>query len=66
MLDTRWNRSSIMRVTWLESFVHKWNGLGPYNPLENAESTILGLKQWEWLDAQLQIPAKVRVIVSSI
>ncbi len=39
---------------------------GPYNPLENADSTILGLKQWEWLDAQLQIPAKVRVIVSSI
>ena len=66
LLDTRWNRSSIMRVTWLESLVHQWNELGPYNPLENAESTILGLKQWEWLDAQLQIPAKVRVIVSSI
>ena len=66
MLDTRWNRSSIMRVTWLESLVHKWNELGPYNPLENVESTIPGLKQWEWLDAQRQIPAKVRVIVSSI
>ena len=55
-----------MRVTWLESLVHKWNELGPYNPLENVESTIPGLKQWEWLDAQRQIPAKVRVIVSSI
>ena len=55
-----------MRVTWLESLVHQWNEFGPYNPLESAESTILGLKQWEWLDAQLQIPAKVRVIVSSI
>ena len=28
VLDTRWNRSSIMRVTWLESLVHKWNELG--------------------------------------
>ncbi|MEC9095008.1 MAG: alkaline phosphatase D family protein, partial [Planctomycetota bacterium] len=39
---------------------------GPYYPDENAELTMLGETQWQWLEKQLQQPAEVRIVVSSI
>ncbi|MBD61747.1 metallophosphatase [bacterium] len=35
--------------------------MGSYTPTIDQESTMLGEDQWEWLEKQLQIPAKVRL-----
>ncbi len=40
--------------------------LGKYAPSDDPTATILGESQWKWLETQLQIPAKIRIIVSSI
>lgn len=35
-------------------------------PLEDSSSTVLGEAQWKWLDEELQKPADLRLVVSSI
>lgn len=64
LLDTRYHRSPL-----------KKNGLkrvagkpypGPYEASEEADATMLGEAQWEWLKQQLQAEAEVRLICSSI
>ena len=59
-LDTRYNRSPLVR-----SDDPNW-GPGPYVPLSDEEQTLLGEAQWAWLEEQLQAPADVRLIISSI
>jgi alkaline phosphatase D len=58
LLDTRYFRSPLKtgprRVA------------GPYVPDDDASKTMLGDEQWEWLERQLQQPAQLRLIVSSI
>lgn len=39
---------------------------GPYLADSDPGKTMLGEAQWEWLEKQLQLPAEVRVIASSI
>ncbi len=39
---------------------------GPYVPSVNPKVTMLGDQQWVWLDSQLQQPAELRLIASSI
>jgi len=39
---------------------------GPYVASDDPEITMLGEPQWKWLEAQLRLPAELRVIVSSI
>ncbi|MDF1754005.1 MAG: serine hydrolase [Verrucomicrobiales bacterium] len=40
---------------------------GPYYPeAEDAGVPMLGETQWKWLEAQLKVPAEVRIIASSI
>lgn len=36
-----------------------------YSPYTTADSTLMGEDQWRWLEAQLQVPADLRVIASS-
>ncbi len=36
-----------------------------YRPHENTDSTLLGDVQWQWLEAELQKPADIRLIASS-
>ncbi len=39
---------------------------GPYVPSTDKTSTMLGDAQWKWLEEQLKVPAKLRILVSSI
>jgi alkaline phosphatase D len=39
---------------------------GPYYPDKNPSLTMLGTTQWQWLEKQLQQPAEIRIVVSSI
>jgi alkaline phosphatase D len=65
--DLRWNRSSLESVGRLNYFVNKaLNNLGPYLPHQDSSTTMLGEVQWQWLEQQLQIPADVRVLASSL
>jgi alkaline phosphatase D len=40
--------------------------LGRYVANTDPSSTILGEAQWAWLEAQLDVPARLRIVVSSI
>ncbi|MFQ3591820.1 MAG: alkaline phosphatase D family protein [Gemmataceae bacterium] len=39
---------------------------GTYLPLNDPKATFLGQAQWKWLEEQLQLPAEVRLIGSSV
>jgi len=41
-------------------------GLGRYEPNEDPSKNLLGEAQWKWLESQLDQPAEVRILVSSI
>lgn len=58
MLDTRYFRSRLLKG---ERRVG-----GPYVPDPDPSKTMLGETQWQWLEEQLQTPAEVRIIASSI
>jgi alkaline phosphatase D len=59
LLDTRYFRSPLKRrkAFYLD---------GPYDPVTDPTTTILGEAQWHWLDAQLRQPAELRLLASSI
>ena len=40
--------------------------VGWYEPTSDSKMTLLGEAQWQWLDEQLQVPADLRIIASSI
>lgn len=58
LLDTRYFRSPLKRG-------EKRVG-GPWVPDEDPAKTMLGERQWQWLEDQLRQPADVRIIASSI
>ncbi|MGB7342585.1 MAG: alkaline phosphatase D family protein [Pirellulaceae bacterium] len=58
MLDTRYFRSTLKTGDRRVG--------GPYVPDSEPTKTMLGDQQWQWLKEQLQQPADVRLIVSSI
>ncbi len=60
MLDTRYFRSP------LKPNPDTSNPLKKYIPNDAPDATILGQQQWTWLEEQLQRPADIRFIVSSI
>ncbi len=60
LLDTRYHRSPLKKRPG------KIPGEGPYLPVTDMKTTILGDTQWQWLEGQLKTPAKVRLICSSI
>ncbi len=64
LLDTRYFRDRFEKVELSEKAQKL--GFGPYVPNRDPDATMLGAKQWDWLRAQLQKPAAVRLIVSSI
>lgn len=41
-------------------------GLGRYEPSEDSSKNLLGEEQWKWLESQLDQPAEIRVLASSI
>ena len=60
MLDTRYHRDP------LERGKVRLPDRGPYVPTKNVEKSVLGEAQWVWLEKQLNSPAEIRIIASSI
>lgn len=61
LLDTRYFRSPLARVPKERALLG-----GPYVPSDDPNATMLGEAQWQWFEAQLRQPAKLRLIISSI
>jgi alkaline phosphatase D len=57
LLDTRFFRSP-----WVKDGV---TGMR-YRPVYGADKTMLGEAQWQWFEAQLRLPAQVRIVASGI
>ena len=62
LLDTRYFRDEIAAAKGGK----KPGTVGWYAPVLDPELTLLGEDQWAWLDQQLQVPADLRIIASSI
>ena len=62
-LDTRWHRSPLARP-----LIPGLPGQERYIPDPSPEKTktMLGEAQWQWLEAQLKIPAQIRFIFSGV
>jgi alkaline phosphatase D len=60
LLDTRYHRSP------LKSKAERKPNEGPYEPNPDPNATVLGEAQWQWLEAQLKVPARLRLIGTSI
>ena len=61
LLDLRWFRSPLKRTDRRDAL-----GKERYMPDADPAKTMLGDEQWAWLAAELQKPAEVRLLVSSI
>jgi len=61
MLDTRSFRTELKATD-------QYNAPGKerYIPSTSSEGTLLGLEQWAWLEEQLEKPADLRILVSTI
>lgn len=55
LLDLRWSRSPLAT-----------DARGHYVPNLDPTATMLGAEQWAWLEKELQVPADIRVLGSSI
>ena len=64
LLDTRYFRSPLVERDWQPEPGE--GDSGPYGRNLDPTATILGTAQWKWLEEQLQVPAEVRIIASSI
>ncbi len=60
LLDTRYHRSPLKKDT------RRPRNRGQYVGNDDPKATILGAAQWKWLETQLQVPAEVRLLCSSI
>lgn len=62
ILDTRYFRDVLPRTKNKKSP----GAVGWYAPTDDTSMTLLGDEQWQWLERQLQLPADLRIIASSI
>ena len=61
LLDTRYFRSPLKKKAGKTPFNE-----GPYEASPDPQATMLGAAQWQWLEQQLKVPARLRILVSSI
>ncbi len=66
LLDTRSFRTPLHEDTRPKEEIRASGSTGKYMPTANSVETLLGDKQWAWLNAQLKVDAEVRVLGSSI
>ncbi len=75
LLDLRYNRTPLVAADFGGSGFEAWAkarlaaGLpvtGPHARNPDRAATMLGERQWQWLERQLEVPAEVRLIGSSI
>jgi alkaline phosphatase D len=64
LLDTRYFRSPLVKRSYRPEPGE--GDKGPFARNSDPAATILGPAQWKWLEQQLQVPAEVRIVVSSI
>ncbi len=73
--DLRYNRTPILKLDLAGADYEAWArarlaaGLpvpGPYARNPDLQATMLGEAQWQWLERQLEVPADVRLIGSSL
>lgn len=65
--DLRWNRDSLNEVSKTEYLAERLpRNMGPYDVVEDEYASMLGEKQWQWLEQQLLKPSKIKVIGSSL
>lgn len=64
LLDTRSFRSPLKKTRAVKSAGGKFKN--DYQPDIDPSKTILGESQWKWLEEQLELPADLRLIASSI
>jgi len=65
MLDTRWYRDGL-EFNKLSAATRERFELGPYIPSLDKSKTLLGERQWSWLESILAKPVDLNIIVSSI
>ncbi len=67
LLDLRWNRSPLLRAddATIASEREPAN-MGHYVPVSGPGVELLGEAQWRWLERELEKPADVRIIASSL
>jgi alkaline phosphatase D len=63
LLDTRYFRSELPRAERSDDVDGR---PGRYDPVLDPDATLLGEKQWQWLEQQFREPADLRLICSSI
>jgi alkaline phosphatase D len=61
LLDTRYFRSALKKVPKDKAMLG-----GTSVPTDDESTTILGAAQWAWLEKALQVPAELRIVVSSV
>lgn len=75
MPDLRYNRTPITRLDLGRMTYKEWEaakknaGLqvpGPYNRSPQPDASMLGERQWQWLEQQFDVPAKLRIFASSL
>lgn len=67
MPDLRWNRDPLTEVGMVENLAQrKLKDMGPYSPSEDPKASMLGEKQWQWLEKELKKPASIKIIASSL
>ena len=67
LLDLRWNRGTLERVGAVQNQTTRVpRRMGPYKAHKDDKQPFLGEAQWRWLEAQLEKPADIRIIGSSL
>ena len=73
--DLRFNRTALLPIecpgtdydTWARARVEAGQPLpGPYRRNPDHSATMLGERQWQWLERQLEVPAELRLFGSSV
>ncbi len=64
LLDTRYFKGTPLRDERSAEEKASLGIVGKYVPNDNPEVTLLGDAQWAWLEAQLKVPADLRLIAS--
>lgn len=66
LLDLRWNRTTPDELSWYEYLWSLVNSKGPYLPTRGEGTSLLGEQQWQWLASELEKPAAIRIVASSL
>jgi len=66
LLDTRWDRTPLVRVSDEAYTARRRQRIGPYTATDDPTARLLGEEQWQWLEVQLRQPAELRLIATSI